>query len=251
MDHSSGGFLFGADAEVQDGWRVGLLAGYGHSSFSADGVRSSGNADSYHLGAYAGRQFGPIGLRTGATYAWHDVSTTRSVTIGSFTDTLTADYAAATAQVFGEAGYTLDTAFARFEPFAGLALVHQHNDGFSESGGAAALTVSSASQTLGVTTLGARAERQFAATGTLTASLAGTLGWRHAIGDVSAGSTMRFAGGDAFTITGAPIDRDTALIEAGLKLGLGDNARLDISYQGELGARAQDHGVKAGFSARF
>ncbi|WP_417669260.1 autotransporter outer membrane beta-barrel domain-containing protein, partial [Roseibium sp.] len=252
MDHITGGFFLGADANVFDGWRAGLLAGYGNSSFDVNARSSSGNADSYTLGAYAGQQFGPLGLRLSASYAWHDVSASRKVTAGTLTNTLSADYNASTAQAFGEVGYSLQTEFARLEPFAGAALIHQRSDGFTETGGAAALTVSSASQTLGVSTLGLRAERQFEITSSVSAALTGSLAWRHAFGDIDPSSTMRFAtGGNAFSVSGAPLDRDSALIETGINLGLGEGATVGISYKGELGTHLQDHGFNARFSVKF
>ncbi|WP_346910100.1 autotransporter-associated beta strand repeat-containing protein [uncultured Roseibium sp.] len=251
MDHTSGGFFVGADMEISSGWRAGLVAGYGNSRFDVDARASSGDADSYTLGAYAGRRFDAIGLRFGTTYTWNDVSTSRNVTAGTLSNSLSVDYAASTAQAFGEVGYTFNTPLAHLEPFAGAALIHQHSDGFSETGGPAALTVSSSSQTLGLATLGLRAERRFAEVAGLDASLTGTLAWRHAFGDIDATSTMRFATGNAFAISGTPLDRDTALIETGFKLGLGDGANVSLTYQGDIGATSQDHGFNARFSARF
>jgi fibronectin-binding autotransporter adhesin len=52
--------------------------------------------------------------------------------------------------------------FASFEPFAGLAYVNLHSDGFSESGGAAALSARSDDTSLGYSTLGLRAATNLA-----------------------------------------------------------------------------------------
>jgi hypothetical protein len=54
----------------------------------------------------------------------------------------------------------------------------------------------------------------------------GTLGWRHALGDVTPTSTLAFAGGHAFTIAGVPIARDAAIVEAGLDLKMTANGTL-------------------------
>ncbi|WP_299812140.1 autotransporter domain-containing protein [uncultured Roseibium sp.] len=251
MDHSGGGMVLGADMEILGGWRTGVMAGYGNTSFDVDARASSGDAGSYMLGAYAGRQFGPLGLRMGANYTLHDVSTSRKVTAGTLTNTLSANYNAATAQLFGEAGYSFGTGAARFEPFAGVALLHQRSDAFTETGGASALSVDATSQTLGVTTLGLRTEWQVAAGDHVTASLSGSVGWSHVLGDPAATSTMRFATGDGFKISGTPLDRDTALVETGVIFGLGERARFDVSYHGELGEKSQNHGFNAKFSALF
>uniref|UniRef100_UPI0026301576 autotransporter outer membrane beta-barrel domain-containing protein n=1 Tax=uncultured Roseibium sp. TaxID=1936171 RepID=UPI0026301576 len=252
MDHVSGGFFMGVDTSLFNGWRGGVMAGYGNTSFDVDARASSGSVDSYTLGAYAGNQFEALGVRVGASYAWHDVSTSRSATAGTLQNTLSADYSAATAQLFGEAGFTVDTHVARFEPFAGAALIHQRNDSFTETGGAAALSVAAASQTLGVTSLGLRAEQQVAAGDAFTVSLNGSLAWQHAFGDLDATSLMRFdSGGDAFEISGMPLDRDTALIQTGLNLDFGKNVNLTASYNGGLGINAQNHAFNARLAARF
>lgn len=57
---------------------------------------------------------------------------------------LKGDDNAGTAQVFGELAYGFSMGAARFEPFANLAYVNLHTDGFREAGGAAALTSASA-----------------------------------------------------------------------------------------------------------
>lgn len=251
MNTTSGGFLFGADADMAAGWRGGLMAGYGNASFNVDARASSGDAHSYTLGAYAGRQVGPLGLRLGAGYALHDLSTSRHVSAGTLRNTLSTGHVASTAQLFGEVGYSLEGGGARFEPFAAIALIHQHNPAFTETGGAAALSVASASQTLGVTTIGLRVERQVAAGENYTASIGGSLGWTHMIGDLEPSSSIRFSSGNAFTVSGLPLDRNTAQIEAGFRLHSEDGAIFKLDYQGKLGTRTQGHGVAARFSKSF
>lgn len=46
-------------------------------------------------------------------------------------------------------------------------------------------------------------------------------------------SMHAFAGGDAFTMTGVPIARDAALLQAGVDLNLTDTATLSLSYAGQ------------------
>jgi outer membrane autotransporter protein len=99
----TGGFVLGGDVAVTDTWRLGLLAGYSSSNFDIDDRASSGSAESYHLGAYAGTEIGKWGLRFGGAYSWHAIDTVRTAAFPGFTDTLSAEYDAATAQIFGEA----------------------------------------------------------------------------------------------------------------------------------------------------
>lgn len=252
LESYGGGFLTGFDAEVLAGWRTGVIAGYSRTQFDSSENRSSGSADSYHVGAYAGSQMGAVGLRLGASYTWHDLETSRRVSFTGFSDRLAADYAASTAQAFVEVGYAVALASASVEPFAGIAAISQHTDGFTETGGSAALVSGSDDNLMGVTTLGLRGVAPIGSVNGISASLTGSMAWRHAFGDVDPSSTVRFAaGGDAFTVDGAPIDADTALFEAGLSLERDESLGLSVSYHGELGADAQDHSGRLNLRYRF
>lgn len=248
FDRSTGGLLAGADTSV-GGWRVGVLGGYSHSSFDADDRNSSGKSDNYHLGLYGGTNWRAIAFRTGASYSWSSISTRRSVAFDGFADALSADYDAGTAQIFGELAYKADAGQFKFEPFANLAYVSLHTDGFIEQGGSAALTGAGSTTDATFTTLGLRGSTDFALGG-VTATARGMLGWRHAFGDVAPSSTVAFAGGDRFTVTGVPISRDSALIEAGFDLHLAPNAKLGLSYTGQFGGGV-DQGAKVDLGVTF
>jgi outer membrane autotransporter protein len=250
LTRDTGGFVFGGDAAVGETWRLGLMAGYSHSSFDVKNRSSSGTVDSYHLGAYAGTEIGQFSLRFGGAYSWHDIETARGVAFPGFSDSLSANYDAATAQIFGEAGYRIDIGAASFEPFANLAYVNLHTDGFTEKGGAAALRAASASEDTTFTTLGLRAEAELPVGG-IAAKIHGMLGWRHAFGDTVPTASLAFAGSDVFSVAGVPIAKDTAVIEAGLEVALSPNANLGIAYSGLLGDGVQDHGLKAQLGITF
>ncbi|MBS9475536.1 autotransporter domain-containing protein, partial [Ancylobacter radicis] len=96
VSDSTGGFLIGADTLVGEGWRVGLAGGYSYTDFSISGRNSSGSSDNWHIGLYAGNEWGPLALRTGLAYTWQDISTNRSVAFTGYSDSLSADYNAGT-----------------------------------------------------------------------------------------------------------------------------------------------------------
>ncbi len=251
LNRSTGGFFFGADAPVFDTWRFGAVAGYSHTSFNVMDRHSSGASDNYHLGLYGGTQWGELAFRTGAAYSWHAISTSRNVMFAGFSDRLQGDYNAATAQVFGELAYGFSMGAARFEPFANLAHVNLHTDGFSEKGGAAALTSARANTDATFTTLGLRALTTFDLNGgNLTAK--GMVGWGHAFGDVSPHATMLFAGGgNAFSIVGVPLARNAAVIEAGLDYAVTPAATLGLSYIGQFGSGLTDQSFTANFNVKL
>ncbi|GAU85522.1 chaperone protein DnaJ [Bosea sp. BIWAKO-01] len=250
LSRSSGGFLLGADAAVFDNWRVGLYSGYSRSTFEAKGRISSGNSDNYHLGLYGGGQWGALGLRAGAAYSWHDLTVDRTVSFTGFSDRLRGDYNAATAQVFGELGYRIDAGRVALEPFAGLAYVNLQTDGFSERGGTAALASRSSDMSTAFSTLGMRASTTVTVNG-MALELRGALAWRHAFGDVMPASLLSFAGGTPFSITGIPIAKNAAVLDAGLDLAVAPNARLSLSYGGQYSAHAIEQTVKGSLAVKF
>ena len=97
---ASGGFIGGVDAPAPGDWRIGGLLGYAHSRFSADSTPASGSADDVSVGAYAGRLWGPVGLKLGGVYTWNMASTTRIVSFPGFRDQVASDYGGGTVQAF-------------------------------------------------------------------------------------------------------------------------------------------------------
>ena len=62
---------------------------------------------------------------------------------------------------------------------------------------------------------------------------------------------LAFQGGASFVSAGLPIDRDVLVASAGLDLRLSASTTLGLAYTGQVGARAQDHAVKGGFTYRW
>ena len=253
---SIGGFITGIDAKVYDNWRLGMLAGYSRSTFSVNGRGSSGSSDNYTLGAYAGTEWaaphGAIAFRTGLAYTWHNIEMSRSVAFPGFSDSLSSDYNAGTFQAFGELGYKINVSPKTIiEPYANLAYVHLKTDGFSETGqNGAGLNVQSDTMDTTFSTLGIRASTEFQL-GSIATIARADLGWRHAYGDVIPASRASFAGSSSFGVSGVPIGRDTAIVEAGFDFKLSKNATLGVSYQGQFGSGIRQNGVKALLSVKF
>ncbi|WP_316859305.1 autotransporter domain-containing protein [uncultured Cohaesibacter sp.] len=252
----SKGFLVGMDAEMWSDWRTGAFAGYSQTSSKADSINSTADIDNIHAGLYAGTQWDAfdrmIDLNLGVSGVWHHIDSERDVAFAGFSDHLTSDHNAATTQAFAEIGYIYELYEARLQPFLGAAIISQWSDDFTEQGGEAALSAASATTVLGMTTLGARGDLKLGQFGDISASLTGSAGWQHAIGDVERTTKMRFAsGGDRFSITGTPLDRDTAFLEAGVSFQQGEDLSLSVSYQGSFSANASEQGLRAGLKYQF
>jgi fibronectin-binding autotransporter adhesin len=250
MDDSTSGILVGVDAAVSENWRVGVMTGYSHSDIDVDSRQSSGSSDNYHLGVYGGAQWGALGLRTGATYTWQDISTSRSVNVGNFSDYPSGDYNARMAQVFGDLGYRIDAGRFSYEPFVNVAYVKLDTDSFTEDGGAAALHSPGDTTDVTFSTLGLRGSAAIEL-GSMQGTLRGSLGWRHAFGDDTPTSRLKFQGGQQFGVAGVPIAQDAAVIDAGLDVNLTKNAVLGVSYGGQFAGSSTAQSVQATLRVRF
>jgi hypothetical protein len=82
-------------------------------------------------------------------------------------------------------------------------------------------------------------------------TLQGAAAWQHAWGDVTPVSTLAFAGGDAFQVTGAPIAEDALLLKAGFDVDVTAGAKLGLFYAGQLASDAADNSIQGRFSVAF
>jgi outer membrane autotransporter protein len=250
-DRALGGFLSGVDGSLGDGWRAGFATGYTRTDVSVDARSSSADVDSYHLAGYLGGSAGAIALRSGAAWTWHEIDTARAVVFPGFASFESASYDGDTGQIFAEAALPMGTQQEAWEPFAGLAYVHVNTGGFTESGGLAALTASGNDENVGYSTLGLRWAAQMFMGGMAVTPRA-SVAWQHAFGDVTPDIALAFnTGGVAFGISGVPIARDSALIDAGLDFAIAPDATLGLSYAGQLAEDVQDHAVSGHLNWRF
>lgn len=201
FDRSIGGFVAGADVTIDGTWRLGIATGYQAVGLDVPDRASSVSDEGYHLAAYGGFADGPFAFRLGGAYSWHDIDTERQVAFPGFADSLHASYDADVAQAFAEVGYAMSAGSLAVEPFGGLAYVGLHTNGFSETGGAAALTGAGGDTDITYGSLGAR----FGTTlpiGGGRAIARGMIAWQHALDGVTPKSVLAFDGGTGLPFFG-------------------------------------------------
>ncbi|WP_143508358.1 autotransporter domain-containing protein, partial [Pseudovibrio brasiliensis] len=177
----------------------------------------------------------------------HSVETERKVSFTGFSNDLSAKYDAQSWQLFGEASHRMQASKLMLEPFAGVSHISLETNGFSESGGSAALTAASTTQNTTFTMLGVRST--FQVLDGLNAR--GMVGWRHAFGDTNPSTVFAFSGSDPFTVTGAPIAEDAFVTELALESKLSDTAFLAASYNGQYGDGITANGFNLKFRTKF
>ena len=249
LNHSAAGMLVGVDVPVLD-WRLGVFGGFSRSDFHLVGNNAGGESNDYHLGAYGGTLLGDVALRLGASYSWDGITTNRAVAFGTFTDQLRAVYSAGTTQVFGELGYRVGMEQLSLEPFANLTYVGLTTAGFTEAGGPAALTVRANTTENMIATLGLRPSMDVDLGG-LSGTLRGMLGWRRTFGTVTPDTQVSFAGGNVFGITGVPMARNAAAVEAGLDVTVAEGMTVGLTYGGQFSNRSTDQSARGTIRISF
>ncbi|HTK02929.1 MAG TPA: autotransporter domain-containing protein, partial [Bordetella sp.] len=240
VEQSDGGLFIGGDHGVGKGWRVGGALGYTDTHSTVDGRSSTADVDSYSATIYGGKAFaagiGKINFMLGAGYTWHDIKAKRNVDAAGQSQDLDADYSASTGQFFTELGYALPlNERVTLEPFVGADYSDLRTRGFSESGGDAALQGQGNRNQVAATTLGVHGQYSFES-GDSQGRLRGTVGWRHAYGDVNPTTTMAFSGSQPFTVAGTPIARDSAVLELGVDMAVTKHTTVGVAYGGQFGA---------------
>jgi subtilase-type serine protease len=255
VNQSSGGLFVGGDGAVGGGWRLGGAVGYTGSHSSLTDSASRTDVDSYTASLFGGRNFqagpGHIRFMAGAAYTWHDINTKRDVAAGSLNQRLESSYRASSTQLFSELGYhlPLNDAYS-IEPYAGLAWNQLRTRDFEESGGSAALRGKGRTDDVTSSTLGVRGAWQFessGAPGRLTASL----GWRHAMGDVTPSQQLAFDGGSTFSVRGVPIAKNAAVVGLGAEIALARNTTAGVAYDAQFGGGNRQQSGLLKLAVRF
>ncbi|MDN6863965.1 MULTISPECIES: autotransporter serine protease [Pseudomonas] len=250
---SLGGVLAGVDGALDKQTRVGLVAGYSDSSLSlGSGTHSSASIDSYHFGAYIGREWGNWRTTGGAAYSWHRGDVKRDLQYGDVSGKQKAKLEARTAQLFTEAAYRIQLQPLALEPFANLAYVHLDSDGLHEKGDAAALQRGSDRRDAVLSTLGARVLKTVALNDHQQLELSGSLGWQHSLTAVESEEHLGFvAGGPSFAVRSSPLLRDAALVGVQASLALSASTRVNLDYHGQLAGRENTQGVGLSLNWQF
>lgn len=250
---SLGGLLGGVEGALDEQTRVGLVAGYSDSSLNmGSGTHSSASIDSYHLGAYAGRELGDWRVSGGGAYSWHRGDVKRDLHYGAVSGKQNAKLDAHTAQLFTEAAYRIHLQPLALEPFANLAYVHLDSEAFHEKGAAAALERGSDRRDAVLSTLGMRALKTVALNDHQQLQLSGSLGWQHSLTAIESEEHLAFvAGGSSFAVRSSPLLRDAALVGVQASLALSPVTRVNLDYNGQLGGREKTQGVGLSLNWQF
>ncbi|MGL5997059.1 MAG: autotransporter outer membrane beta-barrel domain-containing protein [Pseudomonas proteolytica] len=251
------GLVLGADWAVDHAWRVGVMGAKSTSDLSAK--RFKAGVDSWHLGAYAVREDGPLALRLAAIHSSHDGQNKRSVDFDfiDHREQLKGKYTAQSQTLLSELGYRVDHGSFTVEPFAGVGYQRYHRERFKEKGGMSALNVGEQTQQNLSTTLGLRMSSLYTLDNQMSLKPHVSASWKHLYGDV--GSSLRQSSAwvdkdvfnSDFTVHGTALNRDSLALQAGLGLAVSATQSVGLTYTGDVGTRSTSQAVMGQWTLTF
>lgn len=205
----------GLDAFLSDNWFAGFGVGTGDLDSEAKARATTGNVDSWMLGAYT-RWDSNAGfhLKGSFAYAQNDVSSSRVVDLmhGKFTGSAQGS----SMTLSGEVGMGLQLWRVALRPFVGVSVSRVQQDGFSEKGGDGALNVADQDAMVGEARLGVDYSRPWLLGGSQWVQFDASLALIQPWGDTQYAQTSTFKGtGVSFTVHNTEDD------SAGVNLRLG------------------------------
>lgn len=245
----TGGVTAGVDYRVTDHLALGLSFGYANTTTSLDdggsmdidggqvGIYGTYFRDSFYLDAAVG------GGRS--SYRARRTMPDSTVAIGRPESTAV--------NLFLGAGYDWRIGGLTIGPVATYQFAHATLDSFSESGTFSPVSVAEESVDSSRTSIGVHASYDWRI-GRVIVRPEARASWQHEFGNTGASITSGFAtlGGDAFTVAGPTVGRDSLLVSAGFSILWNDRFSTYAFYGGEVGRTNYDsNSISAGVRLRF
>ena len=240
------GFAAGMDYHVSPDTIVGFALGGAGTNWGLSSGLGTGRSDAFQSGVYGMTRFGPAYLAGALAFANHWFTTNRT----ALGDSLTANFIG---QSYGgrlEGGYRFGVvpaflpATIGVTPYAALQAQDFHTPSYSESdlsGGGLGLSYASMNATDVRTELGARFDDPTMA-GRMPLVLLGRLAWAHDfVGNPALSAAFQSLPGSTFTVNGAPLPQDSALVSAGAELFITPRWTLLARFDGEFAPGSQTY----------
>lgn len=246
-DITTGGVTFGLDFRPSPNFALGVNAGYAHSSadFVANGRIT---VEGGKAGIYATYFSGGFYLDSMAGAGWNTYDTRRA-TLGGDARGKT-DGAEFNAMI--GTGYDWKKGNWSFGPTATFQYSDVGINAFTETHSLGSLKIQEQNENAFHSTLEIKVSYDWKTCGVIVRPDL-RAGWQHEYGDQSYPIDARFTSGagGVFTVRGPAVDRDRAVIGAGLTAQWSSRVATYLYYQGQLGGNQESHGAGGGVSLSF
>jgi len=246
------GFATGIDfgnANENGSWRAGVFGMHIQSDVTIDARGSSAKVEQSGGGVYASLSTGGFSATLGGYLTSVDLTATRTIALPTYAELDTGETGGEAKQAFAELSYTIPAGKGMIRPFVGATIGSFDLDAFTETGGAAALTMRDQSYSTGTLTGGVDATVPVSRSVTLSGMLAG----RAQLGDRDPQAVLALAAApnQAFGVAGAQFDEVALSARLDAAIRLGKNVDLSVGYTGLIGSTVSDHGARATLQVQF
>lgn len=239
------GLAFGADARVLDPLRVGLSLAYARTNVDDTGSR---DGSGQKIGSYIGSLYSTYTAKSwyvdsALTFGWHDYDSTRVISItGAATQVAKASFAGQQYGAKAEFGYPLPFGSAVVTPLASLAYNRLHQDGYTETGAAAALTVAGSDTDSIRSGLGSKVSATVATLGNWNIKPNARAMWLHEFNGSAQDTTSTYVdGGSSFVTSGMKVAQEHFNLGVGLDVASVRNTTVSAKYDADLSDRYVSH----------
>jgi outer membrane autotransporter protein len=234
--YGMGGIAGGFDYLVSPNLIAGLGIGYFNADVDLDQNSGSGRVISFAGSPYATYFTDRFYFEGVLAYARNEYDDSRNMTIGSLQSTANSKHYGNAYSGSLEGGYNLWAQEWMFQPLASLGYVYLDEEAFDEEGaGGENLTVDSRQTSDLILEVGLRVSRAFKVDGgSVVPELKAA--WLHDFDIDHRRITASFDGfpGAAFTVAGRDIERDGALVGAGITYPIKSGITVALHYEGEF-----------------
>ena len=246
------GFATGIDfgnANENGGWRAGVFGMQIQSDVTIDARGSSAEVEQSGGGVYASLSTGGFTATLGGYLTSVDLTASRTIALPGFAEVNNGETGGEARQAFAEVSLTIPSGKGMVRPFLGATIGSFDLDAFTETGGAAALTMREQSYSTGTLTAGVDGMLPVGKSLTLFGTLAG----RAQLGDRAPQAQLALAAApqQAFGVAGAQFDEVAVAARLDASLKLGKNVDFSVGYTGLIGSTISDHGARATLQVQF
>jgi fibronectin-binding autotransporter adhesin len=190
-------------------------------------------------------------VKFGGDYGWGASTVNRQVTFLPENDTShVGNY---TAQIYGEAGYSVKFNDVNLEPYADLAWVKAYTSPFTETGGPISdLTGTGTTNSVGYSTLSVHLGTDPLSLGGLAISPKVTIGRQFGFNSFRPSQSVNFTSiTQSFQTLGVSLNNSAAVTQLGFDIAIAPQVKLSLSYDGLISDREQENTLKADFDWKF
>jgi fibronectin-binding autotransporter adhesin len=238
-------FQLGFNTSLGHNTRLGLSAGMNNGDVSVDDRLTTGNVDTWSLGAQLRHDFGQVYVSGQLTYSWHSIDSSRPLLVGG---TATADYDAKTWTAAGEIGWVIQSGQLSIEPHLSVRHADTSTDAYSETGPAGAVNVAAADYRTTRLGIGLRLANR---TPDAPVKIYALARYEHETGDEQSALDNTLPGLPTFRVVGTRLGDDILSGEVGAEFRLSNGFSLFVAGGGHTRSNETSLQADGGLRVRF